>query len=293
MSFTINISQFLKDSYDKKSVIGDKNRSYITFVKLCNDLMEMLLQGSASLAVKKKEISDEFSPEVARQKIAEVEKEYNERLDRIQRKLSVFNDELRESTLAQATKYYTAPMSDEDLRINQTAEMLKDSLTDIQWEMYIKRISEGGNYSALAKLNSTAEASGHGFSMPEKPDEKIEDINNIHTVFSRIIKNIGTPDKISLMDRNFITEGSEIYKILERFDSNVSTAIPDREESLLGRLNTARDVAYKSGDFETYNQIVRFLYNRSGMIASQDEVMKDVRIEAEALIQKGMSAGEN
>ena len=84
--------------------------------------------------------------------------------------------------------------------------------------MYIKRILEGGNYSALARLNAIGKESGHDFAMPKNPDETLEDINNIHDVFARLIRQIGKPiDKKNYADITFVTKGSKIFNKLNSY----------------------------------------------------------------------------
>ena len=282
-----------KQVYLGLNTTSESRSACSTFRYLYIQSFFIVKQKTVALEQKIAEIKNKYLPSTANPMIQDLRKTYDDEVKSIQSKLS---DKLAAALDAKRNacrKYTMIPPSADQLALLQTIQLRGvENIPEEEWNMMIQTLA--GNHQAAGVLESLAKDSGKEFKAPFSAADALRDLENFQNRAEIAISNITDPYKDGRAYEFFRDDikDSLTSELINKLDSEIGTAVPDKSLTIAGRLDEAAEKALKAGNFDEFQLIHNFRFSHSSVFESPDETNQSIINQAEELIELGMSTKE-
>ena len=279
------LSRFLRESYEEQRVTGERNASFSAFRDLYNQVRDLALTRVKEYEDTAKKNRETYVRSIAEQKNLELKNALSDKIREYKRKLTEVREGIKASKEAEKARYVTIPPDEETFRMLQMMQLRGKHMTDADWELYVKKIAETGNYSALKYASELSEEFGKTFVVPFKTEEATEEIEAVDEAYQYLIAHLDTPDDKLMYKYNIYRLEGNTTKAVDELDSRVGITVPEQKSTILGRLTNARKYAVNMDRNDIANEISRFIYANTESLERGTNLSSFVGNEAERLIK--------
>ena len=282
-------AQAVKDAWNKGSVNADKKKTFSGLLMILKMENKLCCNARERMESEIKDINETYAPGIAAEKRAVVRNSYNDYVREHQRQVTERLTEICEAKTAEVDKLISKT-GNRDLMELINGLSLRSEVSDREWQAITVRVTESHDFQAMKLLAEVAEKLNRYYKPPYDPEEIISEIEKAKDDLSHMISVLDKPSKDWTLSEMMIMgeydHPTYTPERLERLDSEVGVAVPEKYKSLIDRLKDARDVAFNNGDNQTANAISRFIYEKSQYIEDRQIVSEHFKGEAESLIRK-------
>lgn len=264
--FFVTASETARAGFEKQTPAGASFSAFRLFAKGIN---QSLVKDREQLDKEKQEITSEYNPKKAGEKIAELESIFNKTVAFKQDNLRKILDRLITTKRSAIEQFTCTPPTDRQLRLIDSVSRRDGNISDTEWNMIVNECSS--NYQASAILNDFAKNHGKDYALPFEPEEDLKDLDNLNERLTRVVDHISEKPLDAGLDiaEFFAHDDSrgETYGVInllcEKFDSSspayVAESLVDLTDlaDLTARLLEARGVAYHNGAKDLFGEIVK------------------------------------
>ena len=282
-------AQAVNEAWSKVKVNADKKKTFGSLLVIIRMGNKLCCDARERMESQIKDINATYSPGISAQKTETLRNEYTELVKEHQRQLKERLDTICKAKTAEVDTI-VSKTGDRDLMDLIYGLSLRSEVSDREWQAITVRVTESHDYQAMKYLSEVAEKLNRYYKPPYDPEEIISEIEKARDDLSHMISVLDKPSKDwdfkEMMILGEYADPTYNQERLERLDSEVGVAVPEKYKSLIDRLKDARDIAFKNGDNKTGNNISRFIYEKAQYVENQQIVSDYFKGEAESLIKQ-------
>jgi hypothetical protein len=293
----IKNTETVKTSFDSQKITPDSKQSYMGLLFKTRQTNKALSATYANIKAEEIELRKTYKDNAVNEKLSEKKESFKVQVTISKERL--FNN-LHDISSAKRNEVQNfvviAPPEDIVNLLNNIQSRIQagENIGDTEWNMIVRRVSDSGNYQALARLNAMAKSINREFKMYHDIDELLEDIDNVEQIFTSLINKIETPEsEWDYWQLAFLSEKNyDNIKVLENLDTMLGASVPEKKPTWRESLMESAKNALKAGDYNLFNETYAFIADNRDQLMTAEEIKQDVLSRAEELYNRGMTAGE-
>lgn len=290
----LEMYQISRDTYNSKSIDGDVTLTFSGLRYLIRQYNQTITAKHNEMQEMIADITRTYQSEIASGKIEELKSSYRDIEFTAQQKLLDRLNKIDERATNEIERFCSVPPTADGVRYIQSLNMRGSSISDAEWKIAVKKVTNGGNYQEMCQLETVGDAIGKEYSVPYKLEDLQELLADAINAYRNIINNKLTvpTDDWDVTTISLMKEGSLHTDRINVLDTALGVAVENPANTLNERTKSAAAVALHAGNYDLFNRVYAFRAEHRDEIMTPLEAKTEVISQAEALIAECLDAGK-